>query len=64
VFGGESGKSWEKTYADWQSDDLKFYWKKMSLTFKPSKAEIQQLAENAESPSKRARYNRVLSQLD
>jgi ectoine hydroxylase-related dioxygenase (phytanoyl-CoA dioxygenase family) len=64
VFGGESGKSWEKTYAGWQSDDLKFYWKKIPLTYKPSKAEIQQLAETSESPSKRARYNRVLSQLN
>jgi ectoine hydroxylase-related dioxygenase (phytanoyl-CoA dioxygenase family) len=64
VFGGESGKSWEKTYAGWQSDDLKFYWKNMPLTFKPSRAEIEQLAETAESPSMRARYNRMLSQLN
>jgi ectoine hydroxylase-related dioxygenase (phytanoyl-CoA dioxygenase family) len=64
VFGGESGKSWEKTYADWKSDDLKFYWKNIPLTFKPSRAEIEQLAQTAESPSMRGRYDRMLSQLD
>jgi hypothetical protein len=64
VFGGESGKSWEKTYAGWQSDDLKFYWKKIPLNLKPSKAEIELLTETAESPSMRARYARMLNQLN
>ena len=64
VFGGESGKSWEKTYSGWGSEDLKFYWKRIPLTLKPSKGELAHLAETAESPSGRARYARMLSQLD
>jgi ectoine hydroxylase-related dioxygenase (phytanoyl-CoA dioxygenase family) len=64
VFAGESGKSWERTYTGWRSDDLKFYWKKMLLTLQPSKAELAYLAETTESPSGRARYVRMISQLD
>ncbi|WP_263354527.1 phytanoyl-CoA dioxygenase family protein [Acidicapsa acidisoli] len=64
VFAGESGKSWEKTYASWRSDDLKYYWKKMSLTFEPTKPEILRLAETAASPSARAKFARIASQLD
>jgi Phytanoyl-CoA dioxygenase (PhyH) len=63
AFAGDSGKSWEKTYARWRSSDLKYYWNRMPLTFKPSKSEIEQLAKTAESPSMRARYSRILSQL-
>jgi ectoine hydroxylase-related dioxygenase (phytanoyl-CoA dioxygenase family) len=64
VFSGESGKSWEKTYAGWSSDELKFYWKKIPLTLKPSKAELANLAETAESATTRTRYARMISQLD
>lgn len=64
VFSGESGKSWEKTYADWHSDDLKFYWKKIPLVLKPSKAELADLLERAESPAQRAKYARMINQLD
>jgi ectoine hydroxylase-related dioxygenase (phytanoyl-CoA dioxygenase family) len=64
VFAGESGKSWEKTYALWHSDDLKFYWKRIPLTLKPSKEELARLAETAETPARRARYARMVSQLD
>jgi ectoine hydroxylase-related dioxygenase (phytanoyl-CoA dioxygenase family) len=64
VFAGESGKSWEKTYADWNADDFKFYWKRMPLTLVPSKAELSHYAETAQSPSLRARYARMVSQLD
>ena len=64
VFAGESGKSWEKTYSSWHSESLKFYWKRMPLTFEPSKAELSHLAETAESPTKRARYARMVAQLD
>jgi hypothetical protein len=64
VFGGESGKSWEKTYARWTSDELKFYWKRIPLNLSPTKAELAHLAETAESPSTRARYARTVSQLD
>jgi ectoine hydroxylase-related dioxygenase (phytanoyl-CoA dioxygenase family) len=64
AFAGESGKSWERTYAGWQSNDLKYYWKGMSLNFRPSKSEIEQLSKAADSSSARARYARILSQLD
>jgi ectoine hydroxylase-related dioxygenase (phytanoyl-CoA dioxygenase family) len=64
VFAGESGKSWEKTYAEWNSEDLKFYWKRIPLTLKPSKAELAYLAETAGSPGERARYARMVGQLD
>lgn len=37
AFAGESGKSWEKTYASWPSDNLKYYWKGLPLNLKPSK---------------------------
>jgi ectoine hydroxylase-related dioxygenase (phytanoyl-CoA dioxygenase family) len=63
VFAGESGKSWEKTYANWQFDNLKFYWKSMPLTFKPSREELEELAETSESPRVRAKYTRIVSQL-
>ena len=63
VFSGESGKSWEKTYAGWQSDNLKFYWKSIPLTFNPSKAELERLAETAESQSARTKYARIVNQL-
>jgi ectoine hydroxylase-related dioxygenase (phytanoyl-CoA dioxygenase family) len=64
VFAGESGKSWEKTYAGWHSNDLRYYWKKIPLTFQPSKPEIERLAETADSLSARAKYARIASQLD
>ena len=64
AFAGESGKSWEKTYAGWHSNDLKYYWKGMSLILRPSKSEIEQLSQTADSPVARARYARILSQLD
>ena len=63
VFSGESGKSWDKTYANWQSDELKFYWKSMPLMFKPTREELEQLAETCESPSARAKYARMVGQL-
>jgi ectoine hydroxylase-related dioxygenase (phytanoyl-CoA dioxygenase family) len=64
AFSGESGKSWERIYAGWQSNDLKYYWKRMSLNLRPSKSEIERLSTTADSPSVRARYARILSQLD
>lgn len=63
AFAGDSGKCWEKTYSDWQSDELKYYWKHLPLAFQPSRAELEQLAIHAESPSVRARYSRILSQI-
>jgi len=63
AFAGESGKSWEKTYADWRSDDLKYYWKSLPLAFRPSRLELEQLSLNGDSPEIRARYARILSQI-
>jgi hypothetical protein len=63
VFAGDSGKSWDKTYADWKSDKLKFYWRNLPLSLKPSKLELQQMALSAESPSARTKYARMASQL-
>lgn len=64
AFAGESGKSWEKTYANWRSNDLKYYWKRMPLTFNPSKARLEQLAKTSDSPAIRARYAKILDQLE
>jgi hypothetical protein len=64
AFAGESGKSWEAMYAGWGSNDLKYYWKGMPLQFQPSKSEIEQLSQTAEPPSTRARYARILSQIN
>jgi ectoine hydroxylase-related dioxygenase (phytanoyl-CoA dioxygenase family) len=63
VFAGESGKSWEKTYAAWESDALKFYWKSMPLIFEPSLEELQHLALTAEPAPRRERYARTVAQL-
>ena len=63
AFAGESGKSWEKIYSGWRSDDLKYYWKNLPLRFKPSKSELEELAVNAKAPAVRARYARILSQI-
>jgi hypothetical protein len=63
AFAGESGKSWEKTYAGWHSDDLKYYWMNLPLKFQPSKSEIEELSKTADTPSMRAKYSRILNQL-
>ena len=64
AFAGESGKSWEKTYSGWPSDELKYYWKGLPLNLKPSKPELEELAMTAESPAQRARYARILDQIN
>ena len=64
VFSGESGKSWEKTYGSWNSDELKYYWKKIPLRLQPSQAELATLSETAEPAARRAQYARMISQLD
>lgn len=63
AFAGESGKSWEKTYAGWHSDALKYYWKAMPLEFRPSRTEIEQIVFTAESETVRTRYARILEQI-
>lgn len=64
AFAGDSGKSWEKVYGNWLCDDLKYYWKRLPLTFQPSKSEIERLAATAESVDARSRYARILNQLN
>ena len=63
AFAGESGKSWEKTYSGWRSNDLKYYWRKLPLNLQPSRSELAKLCETAESRAARARYSRILSQI-
>ncbi|HTX40963.1 MAG TPA: phytanoyl-CoA dioxygenase family protein [Acidobacteriaceae bacterium] len=63
AFAGESVKSWEKTYSEWPADDLKFYWKKLPLRFRPSKAELEELSLHAGSATVRAKSAKILSQL-
>lgn len=63
AFSGDSGKSWEKTYAAWRSNDLKYYWKALPLEYEPSRAEIEQLSLTAESEAARVRYARILGQI-
>jgi ectoine hydroxylase-related dioxygenase (phytanoyl-CoA dioxygenase family) len=64
AFAGESGKSWEKTYAGWRSESLKYYWKVLPLEFRPSRAEIEYLSHHAEDLVLRTRYAGILSQMD
>lgn len=63
VFAGESGKSWEKTYATWKSETLQYYWRKLPLTLKPTREDIEHLAISSQDPALRARYTRMASQL-
>ena len=63
VFAGESGKSWEKTYANWKSESLQYYWKNLPLSLKPTREDLEQLAADVEDPTLRARYARMASQL-
>lgn len=63
VFAGESNKSWDKTYQHWRSDQFKYYWRRLPLTLKPSREELEQLANSQEPAPLRARYARMASQL-
>jgi len=63
VFTGSGTRSWESTYANWTSDEVKYYWTKLPLRLKPSKFELVELAQTAESPEMRARYVRILERL-
>jgi ectoine hydroxylase-related dioxygenase (phytanoyl-CoA dioxygenase family) len=64
VFAGSGRRSWEKTYANWPSDELKYYWTQLPLQLKPSKLELAELARTAESPHERARYAAILEAID
>jgi ectoine hydroxylase-related dioxygenase (phytanoyl-CoA dioxygenase family) len=63
AFAGESGKSWEKTYSGWDSDNLKYYWKSLPLNLKPSKDELQRLAMDTDDLARRTKLARILNQL-
>jgi len=64
VFTGSGKRSWESTYANWVSDELKYYWTKLPLRLKPSKSELAELARSCETPDMRARYVRILERLE
>jgi hypothetical protein len=66
VFAGSGKRSWECTYAGWTSDELelKYYWTKLPLRLKPSKAELAELARTCESLKMRERYARILERLE
>jgi ectoine hydroxylase-related dioxygenase (phytanoyl-CoA dioxygenase family) len=65
VFPGSSKcRTWETTYTNWHSDRLKYFWKQMPLTFKPSRAELAKLVQTADSERMRLRYAAILSQLE
>lgn len=63
-FPGAGEKSWETIYANWRSSRLKYYWKQFPLQFTPTRAELAELAQTADPPDARARYARILSQLE
>lgn len=52
----KGGRTWESTYADWERDDLKYYWRHLPLRLKPTVAELAAQAETADSPEKRLKY--------
>ena len=60
VFSASRRRSWEKTYANWQHDDLKYYWRKLPLTFKPNTTELADLAESSQTPRMRTHYANIL----
>jgi ectoine hydroxylase-related dioxygenase (phytanoyl-CoA dioxygenase family) len=64
VFAGSSRRSWETTYANWPSDELKYYWTRLPLQLKPSKVELAELARTSESPNQRARHARILEAIE
>lgn len=66
VFAGSAngGRSWETTYAAWRSRDLQYFWKQMPLRLKPSKSELAELSQTTQSPAMRARYARILNQIE
>ncbi len=63
-FAGSGRRSWEKTYAHWPTDELKYYWTRLPLQLRPSKIELAELARTAESPDQRARYAAILKAIE
>ena len=64
VFAGSGRRSWEKTYANWPSDELKYYWTRLPLELKPSKLELAELAQTSATPDLRARYAGILEAIE
>lgn len=64
VFTGSGRRSWEKTYANWPTDELKYYWTRLPLQLKPSKVELAELARTSESSAMRERYARILERIE
>src|SRR6201996_1469541 len=54
VFPNQSkgGRTWEATYAGWERDDLKYYWRELPLRIKPSLEELAEGARSADSAEK------------
>ena len=64
AFAGDSKKSWEGIYSGWQSERLKYYWRRLPLSLSPSKSELRQMILDARSSTQRVRYARILDQLN
>ena len=60
VFAGTGKRSWDSIYAKWRNDDLKYYWKRLPLHFKPTQSELAVLAETAPTPELCSRYANIL----
>ena len=63
VFAGSGMRSWESIYAQWEHDDLKYYWKRLPLRFKPTQSELAELAETAPTPDLRTHYANILQRI-
>lgn len=64
VFAGSGRRSWESTYANWPSEELKYYWARLPLQLKPSKFELGELARTSDSPAQRVRYAGILEAIE
>jgi hypothetical protein len=60
----KGGRTWEATYADWNHDELKYYWRNLPLRIKPSVSELSAQAANADTPEKRLRYRAMVDLIE
>jgi hypothetical protein len=58
------GWNWETIYADWKSEEFKYYWNRLPLRLKPSMEELAEKAEKADAKETREKYARIVSQLE
>jgi ectoine hydroxylase-related dioxygenase (phytanoyl-CoA dioxygenase family) len=63
VFPGSGRRSWDKIYAAWDNNDLKYYWKSLPLQFSPTLQELRVLSETADDPRMRTRYANIYERL-